>query len=48
MKGDAQLAFQFKRLKMVLSILIKMPIRSRRLLVLPYKIRPQEQGTYGK
>ena len=48
MEGDAQLAFQLKRLKMVLSILMKMPIRSRELLVLPYKIRPQEQGTYGK
>ena len=48
MKEDAQLAFQLKRLKTVPSILIKMPISSRRLQVLPYKTKPQEQGTYGK
>ena len=48
MKGDAQLAFQLKRLKIVRSVLIKLTVRSCGLPVLPYKTRPQEQDAYGK
>lgn len=47
MKRDAQLAFELNCLKIVPGILMKMPIRSRELPVLPYKMRPLEQGRYG-
>ena len=48
MEGDAQLAFQLKRLKKVPSMFIRMPTRSRGLPVLPHKTRLQEQGRYSK
>ena len=48
MEGDAQLAFQLKRLKKVPSMFIRMPTRKRGLPALPHKTRLQEQGRYGK